>query len=124
MSPKRKIRLLIVDDEKDIVDFEKAYFEKKGFEVLRANTGTAGISIAKSKKPDVAIIDIHFSKGKNGLEALQELRKLEPKCKCIMVTWDKEKAVRAKELGAVDFVIKPNEIKDLENAVKKAARVR
>lgn len=121
---KRTKRLLIIDDEKDICDFEKSYFEKKGFEVLTANTGTAGISTAKSRKPDVAIVDVHLSKGINGLEVLQELRKLNPECKCIMVTWDKEKAKEAKELGAAGFVIKPHEIKDLENALKKAARLR
>jgi DNA-binding NtrC family response regulator len=123
MAKKAK-RLLIIDDEKDICDFEKSYFEKKGFEAITANTATAGINMAKSKKPDVAIIDLHLSKGKSGLEVLQKLRELNPECKCIMVTWDKEKAKEAKESGAVGFVIKPNEIKDLENAVKKAAGVR
>lgn len=119
---KKEKRLLIIDDEKDICDFEKSYFEKKDFKALTANTGASGIKLAKTKKPDVAIIDIHLSKGMGGLEVLKKLRKISPKCKCIMVTWDKEKAREAKELGAVGFVIKPNDIKQLEKAVNKAAR--
>jgi len=118
---KKGKKLLIIDDEKDICYFEKTYFKKKGFEVLTAYTGADGINIAKSKKPDAAIIDIHLSKGMDGLEVLQKLHAASPNCKCIMVTWDKDKAKEAKELGAVGFITKPTDLKDLEKAVNKAA---
>lgn len=117
---KQEKKILIIDDEKDICKYEKLFFERWGFEVLTAQTGEAGIKLVKSKKPDMAIIDIHMEEGMDGLLALQKIRSLRPECKCIMVTWDEEKAKEAKKLGAVDYIIKPNEIKDIEKAVKKA----
>lgn len=120
--PERKIKLLIVDDEKDICSFEKGYFEKHNLSTFTAQNGTAAIALAKKINPDIAIVDIHMSKGISGIEILKQLLKAAPKCKNIMVTWDKEKALEAKKLGAVDFVIKPTELKVLENSVNKAIR--
>lgn len=119
---KKKKRLLILDDERDICDFEKSYFKKKGFTVFTAYTGEAGIRLAKVKEPDAAIIDIHLSKGISGIEALQRIRLTRPQCQCIMVTWDEEKAEEAKNLGAAGYVIKPNDIKELEKLVRKALK--
>lgn len=119
---KQEKKLLIIEDEKDICEYEKCYLERQGFEVLTAETGEAGINLVKSRKPDVAIIDIHMSKGIDGLQILQKILILQPECKCIMVTWDEEKAKEAKKLGAVGYIIKPNEIKDIEKALKKALR--
>lgn len=119
---KDKIKLLIIDDEKDVCEFEKSYFEKRGFEVLTARTGKSGVTLAKMEKPDVAIIDIHMAKGMDGIEVLRNILALNPKCKCVMVSWDKERAGEAKKSGAAGFVIKPNNIEDLEMVVKKAAK--
>jgi len=120
--PNKEKTLLIIDDEKDICDFEKAYFEKKGFKVFTAHTGETGINLAKSKKPDGVIIDVHLSKGISGIEALQRIRLTQAKCQCIMVTWDKEKAKEAKNLGAAGYIIKPNDIKELEKIVRKVLK--
>lgn len=120
LSKKIKLKLLIIDDEKDICEYEKLYFEREGFDVMTAQTGEAGIKLVETRKPDLAIIDIHLKKGMDGLSALQKIHSFTPECGCIMVTWDEEKAKEAKKLGAIDYVIKPNEMKDLEKAVKKA----
>ena len=119
---KKEKKLLIIDDEKDICDFEKTYFAKKGFNVFTAYTGETGINLAKAKKPDAAIIDIHLSKGISGIETLQRIHLTQPQCQCIMVTWDEEKAKEAKNLGAAGYVIKPNDIKELEKLVRKALK--
>jgi len=119
---KKERKLLIIDDEKDICDFEKSYLEKRNFIVSIAQTGLLGITLAKTKKPDIAIIDVHMSKGIGGIEILQRLLKVHPKCRCIMATWDKEKAIEAKKLGAVDILLKPAEIEDLEKAVNRVAK--
>jgi DNA-binding NtrC family response regulator len=122
MGHKRKIRLLIVDDEKDIVDFEKAYFATYNFDVYTAQTGKETLALAKTKEPDIALIDIHLAKGVSGIEILQKLLTLNPQLKCVMTTWDREKAKEAIKKGAFDFVIKPNKIEDLERAVDKAVK--
>ncbi|MBI5145162.1 MAG: response regulator [Candidatus Omnitrophica bacterium] len=122
MSLKKKIKLLIVDDEKDICWFEKLFFQRHNFKIYTAQTGSKAITSAKKVKPDLALIDIHMKEGAGGIQILQNLRKTHPKCKCIIVTWDKEKALEAKRLGAVDFVLKPAELKDLEKSVNRVAK--
>lgn len=119
---KKKIKLLIVDDEKDICAFEKNYFARRNFSVSTAQSGTKAMAVAKRVKPDIALVDIHMAKGIGGVEILQKLLKVQPQCKCIMVTWDKEKAQQAKKIGAVDILIKPAETKDLEKIVNRTAK--
>lgn len=115
---KQKIKLLIIDDEKDICEFEKSYFERQDIIVYVAQTGRKAIALAKKVNPHIAVIDIHMRK-ENGIKILQNLLKTCPDCKCIMVTWDKEMAQEAKKKGAVGFVIKPTELPKLEGAVNK-----
>jgi len=122
MAIKQKIKLLIIDDEKDICEHEKNIFEKRNFEVYASQTGNTALDLAKTKKPDMALIDIHMAKGINGLEILGELLKIQPDCKCIIASWDKERALEAKKLGAVDIVVKPTKIEDLEKTVEKVAK--
>ena len=122
MSLKIKTKLLIVDDERDICRYEKNIFEKRNFKVSTAETGSRAITLAKTEKPDIALIDIHMSKGVSGLEILEKLLRIHPACKCIIVTWDKEKALEAKKKGAVAFVIKPVELEDLELAITKVVK--
>ena len=122
MGHKRKIRLLIVDDEKDIVNFEKAYFTMHNLDVYTAQTGKETLALAKTKEPDIALIDIHLAKGISGIAILQKLLTLYPRLKCIMTTWDVEKAKEAVKSGAFGFVIKPNKIEDLVRAVEKAVK--
>lgn len=118
---KNKIKLLIVDDEKDICEFEKAYLEKRDFDVSTVQSGAKAVTLAKKLKPDIALIDIHMGKGITGIEILEKLLKACPECKCIMSTWDKEKALEAEKLGAVGVLIKPAEIQELEKMVSKIA---
>lgn len=118
MSPKRKIKLLVVDDEKDICRFEKSFFERRNFNTYTAQDPTKAISQARKVNPDIAIIDIHMGK-RNGTDVLKKLLKVSPQCKCLMVTWDKEQALQAKKIGAIDFLIKPIEVKDLGEAVNR-----
>ncbi len=118
MSIKKKIKLLIIDDEKDICEFEKNYFDKRNLETHTAQDTKQAVILAKKVLPDIAIIDIHM-RAESGIDILKKLLQVYSGCKCIMVTWDKEKAKEAKKLGAVDFVIKPVELSDLERSVNK-----
>lgn len=105
----KKMKLLIVDDEKDICGFIKLLFRKKGFLVYSALTGRQAINTIKRVKPNIALIDIHLKKGIGGIEVLKQIREFIPQCRCVMVTWDKaqEKMKEAKSLGAVSYLTKP-----------------
>lgn len=118
---KEKIKLLVIDDEKEICEFTKNIFAKRNLDTYAAESGTKAITIAKKINPDIALIDIHMGK-ESGIDILKKLLKVSPKCKCIMVTWDKERAQQAKKTGAVDILVKPAKLKDLVEIVNKAVK--
>ena len=122
--PKKKIKLLIVDDEKDICGFVKRLFKKKGFLVYGALSGSQAVKITQKVKPDIALLDIYLRKGIDGLTALKEIRKIAPLCQCVMVTWDKTEArvKEAKAIGAVSYLTKPLTIDQLLRVVSRVAK--
>jgi len=123
----KNVKVLIIDDEKDICNFVKLLFRKKGFLVYSALSGRRGIQIAKKVKPDIVLIDIHLRRGIDGLEALREIRKLVLGSYCIMVTWDSahEKIKAAKKLGATSYLTKPLTATELYRTVNRfATRIR
>lgn len=117
----KKLKLLIVDDEKDICKFVRIVFKNRGFLVYNALTGRNAVKIAKKVKPDIVLMDLYLRKGIDGIQALYQISKISPKTKCIMVTWEKAKGktMEAKKLGAVLYLTKPLTVKDLIKAVDK-----
>lgn len=121
---KKKLKLLIVDDEKDICHFIKVLFRKKGVLVYSALTGRQAVNIVKRIKLNLALIDIHLKQGIDGLEVLRRIRQFLPDCKNIVVTWDKaqEKMKQAKKLGAVSYLTKPLTTNQLVKVVNRVVR--
>lgn len=121
---KKKIKLLIVDDEKDICKFVKLLFRKEGFLTYSALSDIAAVRISKKIKPQIALLDIYLKRGKSGLDALKQIRKIVPSCRCIVVTWDKaaNKIKEAKALGAVSYLAKPLTIEQLFKVVNRVVK--
>jgi DNA-binding response OmpR family regulator len=120
----KKIKLLVLDDERDICNFIKLWLRKKGFTVYSTLTGMGALKLAKKVKPQIALLDIHLKKDMDGLEALRHIRKIIPSCRNVMITWDKaqEKVKVAKRLGAVSYLTKPLTINQLYRVVNKIAK--
>ena len=109
-SPARCWKILIVDDEKDIVDLVAYNLEKEGHEVLKAYDGERAIQSIRSKGPDLVILDLMLP-GVDGLEVCRALRRA-PESRAlpiIMLTARSEESDRIVgfELGADDYVTKP-----------------
>lgn len=121
---KKKIKLLIVDDEKDICKFLKIIFKKRGFSVYSALSGKEAIRIAKKVKPNIALLDIYLKKGLNGFQTLKKIRESLPECRCAMITWDKakERIREARHIGAVAYLTKPLTIKELSKWMNRLVR--
>jgi len=119
---KKKIKLMVLDDERDICEFVKALFRKKGFSVFSALSGNEAIRKIKKIKPDIALLDIYLKKGLDGLKTLKKIREISPLCRCVMVTWDSavSKIREAKEMGAVSYLVKPLTITELLRVVYRA----
>ena len=105
-------KILVVEDDKFLANAYRVKLEKTGFEVRIAMDGEEGSVAAAEFEPDLILLDLVMPK-KDGFTVLQEL-KADEKFKNIPVLvasnlGQKEDVDRAKELGAVDFVIKTDE---------------
>jgi len=115
-------KILIVDDEKDIVETLSFMLKAKGFNCICAYDGEMGLSLAKSEKPDLVILDVMMPKI-NGYKICR-LLKFDNKYKdipIIMVTarsQDEDKII-GEETGADEYITKPFEFSDVLNRINK-----
>jgi DNA-binding NtrC family response regulator len=112
-------KILIVDDEPDIVAALARYFERAGHDVLRAGTGGEGVSLAHAEHPAVMLLDL-FLPDMSGFEVLERTKEQRPVV--IMVTGhgDIPLAVQAMQGGAEGFLTKPVELTHLGAVVERA----
>jgi len=110
--------LLIVDDDSPLRDRLARAMEKKGFNVDQAESVKQGIIRAKSAPPAFAVVDLRLGDG-NGLEVVKEIRKVKNDSRIIMLTGygNIPTAVAAVKEGAIDYIPKPADADDVENAL-------
>ncbi len=115
-------KILVVDDDVNICDLLRLYFENEGYEVKTANDGAEGVSFFKMYDPDLVLLDIMLPK-KDGWQVCREIREVSGK-PIIMITAKGEvfDKVLGLELGADDFVVKPFDMKELSARVKAVLR--
>ena len=115
-------KLLIVDDDVNICDMLKLYFENEGYNVKTANDGVSGLANFKMYDPDLVLLDIMMPK-KDGWQVCREIREISPK-PVIMITAKGEvfDKVLGLELGADDFIVKPFDMKELSARIKAVLR--
>ena len=105
-----KYKILIVDDEKDIIEFLQYNFEKEGFNVFTALNGTDGKKIARKEHPDLIILDIMMP-GMDGVELCKELRDLPEFDKSLIIfltaRGEDYSQIAGFEVGADDYITKP-----------------
>jgi two-component system response regulator AtoC len=118
-----KKRILIIDDEASQRELLKILFAGKGYSVRCAATGSEGLKEDESFNAQVIILDIRLP-DMDGLNVLQQLRKNNPKTNIIMITayHDMETTVRAMKLGACEYITKPIDVDELEEAVSRTFR--
>lgn len=114
-------KILIVEDEKDILDLLRIYLEKEGYRTFTAMTGLEGLKMVKSERPDLVVLDLMLSE-MDGLEVCKRLRS-DPQTALlpvIMLTAKAEESdmVIGLELGADDYVTKPFSPKALAARIK------
>ena len=114
------VKMLIVEDERDTCKLISDILEEEGFLLDRAHEGESAIKKIKRKKYDFMILDYKLP-GISGLEVLEEANKIRPKLRVIMISayGNEDIKAKAKELGAVNFLDKPYDVKKLVRVVKK-----
>ena len=113
------LKLLVVDDEGEICEFLKSFFEERSYHVVVANSGEQALERVKHEKPQVVLLDIKMP-GMDGVQTLREIKTKYPKTKVIMVTAieTRDKIEECLRLGADNYITKPLSLEYLENDVK------
>ena len=110
--------LLIVDDDNPLRDRLSRAMEKKGFLVTQAESVKQGINQAKNLSPAFAVVDLRLNDG-NGLEVVKEIQKQKKNSRIVLLTGygNIPTAVAAVKAGAIDYIPKPADADDVENAL-------
>ncbi|MCH8826835.1 MAG: response regulator transcription factor [Chloroflexi bacterium] len=100
-------RILVADDDREIVRTVRAYLEESGYEVTSAHDGKTALDSFRNEKPDLVVLDIMMPE-MNGLDVAKALRR-ESEVPIIMLTARVDEADRliGLELGADDYITKP-----------------
>ena len=117
-------KILVVDDEHSILETLQMFLEEKGLQVFTADTGEKGLLIFEQEHPQTVILDIRLPDG-NGLDVLKSMMEKQVPSKIIMITafQDMETTIMAMKRGAFDYIHKPLDIDQVEQAVDRAIRI-
>jgi CheY-like chemotaxis protein len=118
-----KKKIMIVDDEENLVELVKAIFESEGYEVIPAYSGKECLEKLEKVKPDLILMDMMMP-GMTGKETTKKIRE-NPKTKNLKIAF--LTVVRLSEIGmeelkklnVLDFITKPFDNQDLVRRVKK-----
>ncbi len=117
---KMKRKILIADDEPNMIWALKKALVKEDYEIISAENGLEAVENFK-EEPDLVILDFKMPK-MDGLEALKKIKEINNKVPVIMITahGSADNAVEAMKLGALDYISKPFDIDELKVIIKKA----
>jgi len=120
----KKRKILIVDDEQSLLESLEMFFNERGYHVYSATTAAEGLELNRSVQPDVVILDVRLP-DKNGLDILEELQQNHRGKNVIIITafHDMDTTIRAMKGGALEYIPKPIDIEELEQAVVRALAV-
>jgi two-component system nitrogen regulation response regulator GlnG len=116
--------LLVVDDEPSILLAFRRAFREPGLEVVTAETAADGLELARQRRPDVIVLDLHLP-DLPGLEMLRRLRAVDARSPVIFITGRSttDTAIEAMKLGAYEYLLKPLELSQLRQVVGQALAI-
>ena len=119
--PKKKSKLLIIDDDDAIRRVLTITLEDAGYQVCTAVDGDSGLKIFEQERPDIIITDLRMP-GLDGIGVLKAIKAMNPDKEVIVITAyaDMDLAIKALQLKASDFVTKPISTTALEVAIQRA----
>jgi DNA-binding NtrC family response regulator len=123
MDKKEKIKILILDDEKQFTEELSGFFEDSEFESMEANTVTEGKRLLNTHSIDLLILDVRLP-GANGLDILKEVKIQYPYIEVIIVSahGDMDTVIKAMRLGAFDYLRKPFRFIDIQIALERTQK--
>ena len=123
MEKKDKLKILILDDEKQFTEELSGFFVDSEFEALEANTVAEGLNTLNQIEIDLLILDVRLS-GANGLDILKEVKTQYPHMEVIIISahGDMDTVIKAMRLGAFDYLRKPFRFIDIQIAIERTQK--
>jgi DNA-binding NtrC family response regulator len=123
MEKKDKIKILILDDEKQFTEELSSFFVDSDFEPFEANTVAEGKEILAHTEIDLLILDVRLP-GANGLDILKEVKIQYPYMEVIIISahGDMDTVIKAMRLGAFDYLRKPFRFIDIQIAIERTQK--
>ena len=120
-----KIKILLVDDEQDILDFLSYNLSKEGYEVLTASNGNDAIAISKKEHPKLIILDVMMPE-LDGMETCRQMREI-PELKDIVIAFltarnEDYSQIAGFDVGGDDYITKPIKPRVLSSRIKALLR--
>jgi DNA-binding response OmpR family regulator len=114
-----KMKILVVDDDTNIIRYYKEELEEEGYEVLTAHTGKKALELFEKESPDIVTLDI-LMPDIDGISLLRQMKEQQPKTPVIMSTaydYRDDFSVWASEA----YVVKSSDLKELKETIKRFA---
>ena len=119
------MKILIVDDEKDILEFLSYNLQKEGYEIFRANNGNSALKVAKKEIPELIILDVMMPE-MDGIETCEKIREIESLASTLILFLtarsEEYSELAGFSAGADDYVTKPIKPKLLNSRVNALLR--
>ncbi|MDI3547487.1 MAG: two-component system, NtrC family, response regulator AtoC [Halanaerobiales bacterium] len=117
--------ILIIDDDRGLRVSLSAFLEKKGYSTLTAATAQEGLEIIENNTVDLVLLDIRMP-GMDGITALKKIKEINSDLNVIIITGygSIETAVEAMKEGAVDYVTKPFNLKELSSKIETSLKIK
>lgn len=115
-------KILIIDDEADVVEFQKSFLMRRRYQVLTAENTPEAIEAITKESLDLVFCDLRIEKDDSGLGIIEQAKKIKPALIIYLITGiiDKEIEARALSLGAREILHKPLSNEELEQKIKEA----
>ena len=122
-DPERRLRILLVDDEPDILTLLQAMLAASSWEVIgKARSGADALRLAATLEPDVAVVD-YMMPGMNGVEMAERLKALWPECEVVLFSAF-DLAAEALDSPWVDRFLDKTQVAKLDDVLQEVAESR
>ena len=123
LSHKDTLKVLVLDDEKQLTEELHEFLRNSGFIALEANTAEQGLAILNKEKIDLLILDIRLP-GINGLDILKHVKIKFPTMEVIIISahGDMDTVIKAMRIGAIDYLRKPFRHLDIRIAIERTQK--
>jgi DNA-binding NtrC family response regulator len=120
-----KIKIMLVDDEERFLTTTAKLLNKKGIDVITANSGAKALELLRTKDIHVAVLDVKMP-GMDGIETLKQIKARYPLVEVIMLTGHgtMDSAIEGLKSGASDYLIKPTDLDNLISCLETAYQKR